>query len=127
MFYNKSLLKSFKYAFEGVIFAFKFNRNIRIHFLVAFIVVLVSLYFHLSPFEMSILGVMILLVISSEMINTAIEEMVNLITNEHKKEAKIAKDVAAGMVLISSIGSVIVGILIFVPYILRLFSILSRE
>lgn len=123
MFDNKSLLKSFRYAFEGVFYAFKFNRNIRTHFLVAFIVVLVSLYLHVSPFEMSILGVVILLVIASEMINTAIEEMVNLIVSEHRKEAKIAKDVAAGMVLLTSIGSVIVGILIFVPYILRFFSI----
>ena len=123
MFYNQSLLKSFKYAFEGVFFAFKLNRNIRIHFLVALIVILVSLYLKVSPFEMSILGIMIILVISSEMINTAIEEMVDLIVSEHRKEAKIAKDVAAGMVLVTSIGSVVVGILIFAPHILRLFSI----
>lgn len=123
MFYNQSLIKSFQYAFEGVLHAFKFNRNIRIHLLVAVAVVIVSLYFQVTPFEMSILGVMILLVISSEMINTAIEEMVNLITQEHRKEAKIAKDVAAGMVLVTSFGSVIVGILIFVPHIFKLFSI----
>ena len=71
---------------------------------------------------MSILGVVILLVISSEMINTAIEEMVNLITSEHKKEAKIAKDVAAGMVLVTSVGSVIIGFLIFTPYVFKLFN-----
>jgi diacylglycerol kinase (ATP) len=53
------------------------------------------------------------------MINTSLEEMVNLITQEHRKEAKIAKDVAAGMVLIAAIGSVIVGIFIFAPYILK--------
>lgn len=123
MFYNQSLIKSFKYALEGVTHAFKYNRNIRIHAITALIVVLLSLYFQVSLLEMSILGVMILLVISSEMINTAIEEMVNLITNEHKKEAKIAKDVAAGMVLVTSFGSVIVGILIFVPHILKLLSI----
>lgn len=119
--YNKSFIKSFGYAFEGLLHALKYNRNLRIDFLTAAIVILVSLYFHVSPFEMGILGVMILLVISSEMINTAIEEMVNLITSEHRKEAKIAKDVAAGMVLVASIGSVIVGILIFTPYILKLF------
>lgn len=124
MFYNKSLLKSFEYGFEGVLHAFKFNRNIRVHFLVALLVILISLYLRVTPFEMSILGVVIMLVIASEMINTAIEEMVNLITSEHRKEAKIAKDVAAGMVLVTSIGSVIVGILIFVPHILKLFSIM---
>ncbi len=63
---------------------------------------------------------MILLVICTEMINTAIEEMVNLLTNEHRLEAKIAKDVSAGMVLLTAMGSVIVGILVFTPHILKL-------
>lgn len=117
--YNKSLLKSFGYAFEGVLHAIKNNRNLRIHFAAGLIVIAVSIFFHVTPFEMGILGIMILLVILSEMINTAIEEMVNLITQEHRKEAKIAKDVAAGMVLIAAVGSVIAGILIFTPYILK--------
>ena len=87
----------------------------------AILVIIASIVFHVNPFEMGILGVMILLVICTEMINTAIEEMVNFVTTEHKKEAKIAKDVAAGMVLISALGSIIVGILIFVPHILDFF------
>jgi diacylglycerol kinase len=70
---------------------------------------------------MGILGVMILLVICAEMINTAIEEVVNLLTNEHRLEAKIAKDVSAGMVLLTAIGSAIVGFLVFTPYILKFF------
>lgn len=71
---------------------------------------------------MVLLVIAVLLVILSEMINTSLEEMVNLITNEHKKEAKIAKDVAAGMVLVTAIGSVIIGIFIFSPHISRLFN-----
>ena len=118
---NRSLIKSFGYAFQGFWHALRFNRNLRIHLAIALAVIALSIYFHVTPFEMGILGVMILLVISSEMINTAIEEMVNLITQEHKREAKIAKDVAAGMVLVASVGSVIVGFLIFIPYILKLF------
>lgn len=115
-----NLLKSFSYAFEGVLYALKHNQNLRIHFMTAGIVILASLFFEVTPFEMGILGVMILLVISAEMVNTAIEQMVDLIVNEHKKEAKIAKDVAAGMVLLTALGSVIVGILVFVPHILSL-------
>ncbi|MGI0059541.1 MAG: diacylglycerol kinase family protein, partial [Nitrosotalea sp.] len=88
---------------------------------VAILVILASIFFHVDPFEMGILGVMILLVIASEMINTAIEQMVDLITKEHRQEAKVAKDVAAGMVLVAAVGSVIVGILIFVPHIRLLF------
>ena len=63
---------------------------------------------------------MIVLVFSAEMVNTALEEMTDLITEEHKQEAKAAKDVAAGMVLVTAIGAIIVGIVIFVPYIIEL-------
>lgn len=119
--YNKSLLSSFKYAFEGIWHALRTNRNLRIDFIIALLVIILSLILQINPYEKGVLGITILLVICSEMINTSLEEMVNLITNEHRKEAKIAKDVAAGMVLIAAIGSVIVGIFIFTPYIARLF------
>lgn len=118
--YNKNLSSSFGFAIEGIIHAIKTNRNLRVHFIIAILVIIASIYFHVNPFEMGILGVMILLIISLEMINTAIEEMVNLISSEHRQEAKLAKDVSAGMVLITVIGSIIVGILIFGPYILKL-------
>lgn len=118
---HRTLIASFKYAFEGIFFTLKYNQNLRIHFAVAILVIIASIYFKVNAFEMGILGVVILLVICAEMINTAIEEIANLVTKEHHEEAKIAKDVAAGMVLLTSIGSVIVGILIFTPYILNLF------
>lgn len=119
--YNQSLFKSFGYAFEGLMHALKHNQNLRIDFIVALIVIILSIVFHINTLERVVLGLMILLVIASEMINTAIEEMVNLITSEHRKEAKIAKDVAAGMVLVAAGGSVIVGLFIFAPYIFKLF------
>lgn len=117
---HRTLMKSFQNAFSGVVFAFRHNQNMRIHVLSAVIIIILSVIFHISAFEMGILGVMILLVICTEMINTSIEEMTDLISKEHSKEAKIAKDVAAGMVLLTSIGAVIVGLLIFLPYLLRL-------
>lgn len=116
----KILWSSIGYAVEGLRYAFVHDQNLRIHFVVAVLVIFASLFFRVSAFEMGILGVMILLVISAEMINSAIEKMVDLIVTEHRREAKIAKDVAAGMVLLTSIGSVIVGILVFTPYLLRL-------
>ncbi|MDP3726972.1 MAG: diacylglycerol kinase family protein [bacterium] len=121
MIHSRKLAASFKFAFEGLFHALSHNQNLRIHFIIAIIVILASIFFRVNPFEMGILGVMILLVISAEMINTAIEEMVNLIANDHRKEAKIAKDVAAGMVLVAALGSIIVGVLVFTPHILRLF------
>lgn len=117
---HRTLIKSFKYAFSGVVFVFRHNQNMRIHVLSAVIVIILSVIFHISAYEMGILGVMILLVLCTEMINTSIEEMTNLILKEHSKEAKITKDVAAGMVLLTSIGAIIVGLLVFFPYILRL-------
>lgn len=118
---NNGLTTSFKHALDGIYIAFKYNRNIRIHFVSALLVIIASLILRVNAFEMGILGVMIVLVISTEMINTAIEEVVNLLINEHSKEAKIAKDVSAGMVLIASVGAMIVGFLVFTPYLLKFF------
>lgn len=115
------LVLSFRFASGGLFWALRHNQNLRIHFGVAILVIIASIYFKVNAFEMGILGVMILLVISAEMINTAIEQMVDLITLEHRKEAKIAKDISAGMVLVCTLGSVIVGVLVFVPHVLKLF------
>lgn len=117
----KRLGFSFKFALEGIRYALKHNQTLQIHFISALLVIILSIVVHVNAFEMGILGVMILLVFSAEMINTSIEQMTDLITSEHRVEAKIAKDVAAGMVLVIAFGSLIVGFLIFAPYIQRLF------
>lgn len=118
---HRTLFKSFTYSFEGVSHAFRYNQNMRLHIIIAMLVIIAGLALKFTRFEMGIIGIMILLVIMSEMINTAIEEMVDLIVTEHRQQAKIAKDVAAGMVLVATVGSIIVGIIIFVPHILNLF------
>lgn len=115
----KLLKNSFSYAAEGIRFAFKNDQNMRIHGVMAILVVLASLFFKVTPSEMGILAVVIILVITTEMINTSIEKMTDLITREYRTEAKIAKDVAAGMVLLAALGSVIVGIFIFTPYLMK--------
>src|SRR3989344_7877229 len=92
------LTKSFSYAWEGVMYTYRHHQNLRIHFVVAVMVIIISMFLHVNSLEKGILGITILLVICAEMINTAIEQMVNLISTEHRKEAKIAKDVSAGMV-----------------------------
>lgn len=115
------LKKSFRYAISGVSHAFKTEQNLLIHFLIAFFVIILSFILRISTFEMAILGITMLVVIVTEMINTAIEYVIDLITTEHKEEAKNAKDVAAGMVLVMAIGAIIIGILIFTPHIVRLF------
>lgn len=117
---NTNLLKSFKFAVEGIILAYKYNRNIRIHTIAAVIALTLCFVLNLSSYETSIIIVAIVLVISAEMINTAIEEMVDLITQEHRQQAKIAKDASAGMVLICAIGATVIGVIIFLPHLLSL-------
>ncbi|MBI2430845.1 MAG: diacylglycerol kinase family protein [Candidatus Levybacteria bacterium] len=113
----KRLFLSFSFAFDGMLYAFKHDQNLRIHITTAFFVLSFGLWLSLSNFEMWVLGIMILFVIMAEMLNTAIEQMVDLISLEHSKEAKIAKDVSAAMVFFTVVASVIVGLFIFVPHI----------
>lgn len=117
----RRFLKSFHYAFEGIHYVFRNDQNLLAHFIVGALVIGASIWLRVTPFEMGILGLTIMMVISAEMINSAIEKMVDLITKEHRAEAKIAKDVAAGMVLLTAIAAFVIGALIFTPYIIRLF------
>ncbi len=112
-----TLAESFSFAINGIKLAYKFNRNIWIHTVAGIVASILGIVLGLEPSELSLIAVMILLVISTEMINTVVEEVVDLVTKDYREEAKIAKDVSAGMVLLTSIGSVVVGILIFVPHI----------
>ncbi|MPW27037.1 diacylglycerol kinase family protein [Alkalibaculum sp. M08DMB] len=109
----KKLVDSFKFAFQGILYSFNTQRNIRIHFFIAIIVLILGIYVRLSHIEWILLLLTISIVVTSEMINTSIEKTIDLVTEEYKILAKIGKDVAAGAVLISSILSVIIGVLIF--------------
>lgn len=106
---------SFKYAFEGIITTIKEERNMFIHFLIAIIVVITGVYVRLSLNEWLICLLLFALVFSLEMINTAIENTVDLVTTKKNKKAKLAKDAAAGAVLIAAIFASIIGIIIFLP------------
>lgn len=114
---SRNLFESFNYAFEGIIYAFKTQRNMRLHFLATAAVLIASLVFKLSKLEILILFLTIALVVLAEMINTAIEVVVDLFTQAHHPLAAIAKDVAAGAVMIAAVVAVIVGSLIFFPII----------
>lgn len=118
---NHSFLHSVGFALNGIKIATRYNRNIRIHFLLAAVALVAGLVFGLDLSEFAIISMIILLVISAEMINTAIEEVIDLVTKDYRQEAKYAKDVSAGMVLLVSIGSILVGLLIFTPHVLKFF------
>lgn len=109
----KKIFDSFNYAFEGIIYTLRTQRNMRIHFIIAILVLFFSIFFDLSKMETIAVFITISLVIVTEMINTSIEATIDLITDKYHELAKIAKNVAAGAVLISAVNSIIVGYIVF--------------
>lgn len=109
----RKLIDSFNYAIDGIIYTIKTQRNMRIHFTMATMVLFSSLFFDLTKIEVLLVFFTIALVIIAEMINTAIESAIDLITNEYHELAKIAKNVAAGAVLIAALNSIVVAYIIF--------------
>lgn len=117
--YMKEVIKrhhiSFKNAFRGVISAFKTQPNFRVHVVFSLIAVVLGWYVELSTNEWILLTFTIFWGLTGEMVNTAIESITDLVTTEWRTEAKIAKDVSAGMMLLIAVGAVLVGVLLIVP------------
>lgn len=117
---TKNLRESFGHAFDGFWHCVKHERNIRIHLTMGFLALVLGIVFQISRSEFLILFLLIGAVIVSEMINTAIENVVDLVTEEYHPLAKTVKDITAGAVLFSCIVAVCIGFVIFVPHILAL-------
>ena len=115
----KALIKSFQHAFCGILTSFVIGRNIKVHYIAALAAILGGLYFGISKVEFLIILLVSTQVICLEMVNTAIEKTVDLVTVEYHLYAKIAKDIAAGAVLVAAIFATIIGGLIFLPYIFK--------
>lgn len=115
------LTESFGYAFEGIWTGIRKERNMKIHCLAIILVTFAGTLFQITPVEWCICLLLFALVASLELVNTAVEAVVDLVTEEKKPLAKIAKDTAAGAVLFSAIASVIIGCIIFIPYLMELF------
>jgi diacylglycerol kinase (ATP) len=108
-----TLLDSFNYAFEGIIHVLRTQRNLRIHLGVAVIVLVAALYFDVTKIELIALLLSIAFVLITEMINSAIEGAIDISTTSFDPNAKLAKDVAAGAVLIAAANAVAIGYLVF--------------
>ncbi len=117
----KSLGNSFRYAGQGVWSSFKSERNMKIHVLMMILVVIFGFFLDISLGEWIVCIILFSLVIGAELFNTAIEAVVDMISLEKSSQAKLAKDISAGAVLVFAIASAIVGLIIFVPKILELF------
>ena len=118
---NKNLINSFKYAFSGIKEGIKGERNIKIDICIAILVVVFGFILNINYIEWIICISWIALVIGAELFNTAIEIVVDLAMPDINEFAKRAKDISAGGVLIFAVGSVIVGLIIFLPKIMNLF------
>lgn len=114
----KSFFLSFKYAFEGIVSAFKKERNLKIHFVIAVVVIVLGALFKLHKLEWLILILTIGIMIVLELINTSIERTIDLITEDYHPLAKQAKDIAAAACLVFAICTVIIGLIIFLPKII---------
>ena len=112
---KNKLYKSFGYAFEGIFNTILHERNMQIHTAVTVLVVIFGFILHISLMEWLFCLVLFGLVLSLELVNTAIEAVVDLVTEEKKPLAKKAKDAAAGAVLISAIMAAVIGGIIFFP------------
>lgn len=117
------LYKSFGYAFKGIGRTIRDERNIKIHLLATVLVVAFGFFLHISIAEWMICLILFGLVISLELVNTAIEATVDLVTEERKPLAGKAKDAAAGAVLVSAIMAAVIGCIIFLPKLAALFTI----
>ena len=117
---EKPLLKTLSYGFNGILYTLKHERNMVIHFLIMILVIIAGIVFKITFVEWGVCFVLFALVLSLELMNTALENVVDLVTEEKKPKAKVAKDASAGAVLVAAIFAVIIGISIFLPRLLNL-------
>lgn len=115
---NKNFFEALKNSLNGIKYVIKNEKNIRIELIFAILAIFVSIILKISFTEFSIIVLVIFLVLFAECINTSLENLVDMYTEEYNEKAKIIKDVSAGAVTLLSCASVIIGILIFLPKIL---------
>jgi diacylglycerol kinase (ATP) len=109
-------LKSTNFAIEGILHATKTQRHLRYHFFSAAAVLILSYILGVSRTEFLIIALSVIAVLLAEMFNTAVETIVDIISPEHSEKARIAKDIAAGAVLITAFGVAVIGYIILFPY-----------
>jgi diacylglycerol kinase len=111
-------IAGFGHAFRGLWYALRTQRNMRVHTMIAFVVIIASILLHLSPVEFALIFIAITGVFIAEMFNTVMELCIDLASPQYHPIAKIAKDVAAGAVLANAILSIIIGLFTLGPHLL---------
>lgn len=121
MTYLKKRIQAFGYAFSGLAKAFTSEAHLQLHFLATVFVIWGGIFFNISKLEWFEVSACIVLVISLELINSAIEKLCDLYSTEQNPKIKYIKDVAAGAVLIASIFAAIIGFMVFIPHIIEVY------
>ena len=115
----KKFIKSVSYARAGAEHAFRTQRNMCLHFFIGLVVIALAVWLKVSILEICILILTIFGVLAAETFNTSIEELVNMISPSHRKEAGVVKNIAAAAVLFAAIGAAVIGWLIFYPRLIK--------
>ncbi|NLU51857.1 MAG: diacylglycerol kinase family protein [Clostridiaceae bacterium] len=119
---NQSLGQSFKNAFNGVRLAFLSERNFRIHMCATVLVIIAGIILNIDLVRWALLTLAIGLVLASELVNTSIERLSDMVMEEYSEKVRIVKDLGAGAVLVSAIISAVTGVLVFLGPILDFIS-----
>ncbi|WP_080844998.1 diacylglycerol kinase family protein [Cytobacillus gottheilii] len=114
----KAVAKSFSYAAEGLSSASRSERNLKVHLLIMPMIVGTGFFFSISRYEWLVVILVIGGMIALELMNTAVERVVDLVTDQYHPLAKQAKDIAAAAVLVYAITAIVIGVMIFVPKII---------
>ena len=118
---NKKQLRSFRYAWQGIRQCVGREQNLSFHLIVTVLVIGAGFAFGITPGEWTAICLCIGLVVSAELFNTAIERLVDLVSPQRHPLAGQVKDIAAGAVLVCALAAIAVGLIIFVPYLTRIF------
>jgi diacylglycerol kinase len=110
-------VKRFKYAFNGIFHALINEANFRIQVLYTIVVIYAGIYFSISHTDWALIVLSLGFLLSAEMVNTAVENVIDHVTHHYDESARIIKDLSAGFVLVTAICTLLVGIIVFSPYI----------
>lgn len=117
--HHRPFQKSLGYALAGIFLALRYEAHMRFHMAVALLILPLAFLFRFALWEWAYLLISVTLVLFAELMNTAVEASVDLVTREIREQARIAKDVAAGAVLITSFHALVAGCLLFLPRIMN--------
>ena len=116
----KGFWRGFYFAWQGLVHVFRYERNARVHLVFAVFAFIVGLILHVTDTQLAAIFFAVILVFLAEIFNTAIEKTLDLIDTKPNHQIMIIKDMAAGAVLVAAIAAVMIGVVIFGPYLVRL-------